>query len=103
MKTKTLILSAFIAASVIGGVNAVNATSTPQTTQTAGVEEQSTAVLVEMYDQNHGKIRDIYTGEEMEFAHNGAQVDFIPGKEYTYVRIITPQGRVIVKQINKPS
>lgn len=66
------------------------------------VVEQRTGTITAFYDADTGSIKDSVEQKDYDFNQHGAQVDFIQGKEYTYLRIITPQGRVIVKEIQKP-
>lgn len=84
----------------------VNAQITTEVTLNQGVEQASTQVkvgTVAEVSERGGKISDNTTGEVIEFFGNGAQVIFKEGDMVSYIAIVTPNGKVIVKDIKKPN
>lgn len=66
-------------------------------------QEQKTGIIDVFYDADTGAIKEDGDGLLREFYHPGAQVDFKVGERVTYIIVITPSGKVIVKDIKKPS
>ncbi len=62
-------------------------------------QEQKTGIIDAFYDADTGAIKEDGDGVIREFYHPGAQVDFKIGEEVSYVIVLTPNGKVIVKEI----
>lgn len=100
MKKLTLSV-AFLALSMFA-----NAQTTSEVTLNQGVEQTLTEVklgtVIEVSERG-GKISDNTTGDVIDFFGNGAQVIFKEGDVVSYIAIVTPNGKVIVKDIKKPN
>ena len=62
-------------------------------------QEQKTGIIDVFYDGDTGSVKEDGTNLQREFYHPGAQVEFKVGDSVTYLIIVTPNGRVIVKDI----
>ena len=63
-------------------------------------QEKSTGTIVEV-NSNGGKLIDDKTGETRDFFHPGAQIDFKKGEVIMFLKISLPNGKVIVKEVQK--
>ena len=69
----------------------------------AATQEQKTGVIDTFYDEDTGAIKENGDGILREFYHKGAKAQFVIGETVTYLIVITPNGKVIVKDIKKPN
>lgn len=100
MKKLTLSV-AFLALSMFA-----NAQTTSEVILTQDSEQSASNIKVGTVievSETGGKISDNTTGDVIEFFGNGAQVIFKEGDIVSYIAIITPAGKVIVKDIKKPN
>ncbi len=64
--------------------------------------EERTGTITAFYDGDTGSIKDSVENIDYDFAHPGAEVDFIIGRSYYYLRIATPKGKIIIKELGRP-
>lgn len=65
----------------------------------SATQEQKTGIIDAFYDADTGAIKEDGDGILREFYHPGAQTEFKIGESVSYIIVITPNGRVIVKEI----
>lgn len=63
--------------------------------------EERTGTITAFYDGDTGSINDTLENIDYDFNQQGAQVAFEAGTVHYYLRITTPKGKVIVKEIGR--
>jgi hypothetical protein len=66
-------------------------------------QEEKTGVVETLYDADTGIIRESGSNAPRDFYQPGADIQFVVGDSVTFVNIILPNGRIITKDIKKPS
>lgn len=67
------------------------------------IQEQKTGNIDLFYDADSGVIKETNTGTPLDFFHPGAQVTFFQGDLVNFLKITTPSGKIIVREIIKSS
>ncbi len=63
--------------------------------------EQKTGIVETIYDQDSGQIREDGTGTKYDYFEPGANVEIVRGDAVTFIKITTPSGQVIIKNIKR--
>jgi hypothetical protein len=66
-------------------------------------QEQATGTISNFFDTDTGIISETGSGSELDFFQPGAQVQFLRGELVSFLKVSLPNGRVIVRDIKKPT
>ena len=64
------------------------------------LKENKSGEISEFYDDDTGVIAED-GGSDVDFHHPGAKIEFIVGDLVNFMKITTPRGKVIVRDIKK--
>ena len=67
------------------------------------IQEQKSGSIDVFYDADSGVIKESNTNAPLDFFHPGAQVTFFQGDLVNFVKVTTPSGKIIVREITKSS
>jgi hypothetical protein len=97
---KKIALSLFVVAALCTTAAAQNQNSSNGQSQSSSTVEEKTGVIIELdADGDGGKIADGQTGALETFRKQGASVQFVLGDNVRYVKVTTPTGKVIIRDI----
>ncbi len=63
--------------------------------------KKKNGIIADLYDSDTGRIQESDTGAFYDFHHPGAIVEFVVGDSVTFLKVVTPSGHVIVRQIKR--
>lgn len=61
--------------------------------------ENKTGTIASYYDADSGVVTETGSGSNLDFYQEGAQVEHPPGSNVVFIKVTTPTGKVIVKEI----
>lgn len=64
-------------------------------------KEEKTGVITNYYDNDSGKIKEDGSGEDLEFFHPGAKLEFGDNPGVGYLKVTTPSGQIIINGLKK--
>ncbi len=64
--------------------------------------EGKTGRIENFYDNASGVIREEGTNDLLDFYHPGASVEFVRGDSVIFLKVTTPSGNTIVRNIRRP-
>jgi len=65
-------------------------------------QEQKTGTIDSFYDEDSGVIKESTTNVKYDFFQPGARVEFVQNDSISFLKITTPSGKIIIRDIGKP-
>lgn len=66
------------------------------------IVENKTGITENVYDTDSGQVREDGTNQVYDYFEPGANVEIVKGDSVTFVKVTTPSGRIIVRDIKRP-
>jgi hypothetical protein len=66
-------------------------------------QEQKTGMIDSFYDDDSGQIKEAGSNSLYDFFNPGARLEFLAKENITFLKITTPSGKVIIRDIGKPN
>jgi hypothetical protein len=66
-------------------------------------QTQGSGIIDSFYDDDSGVIKENLTNTSYEFFQPGAKIEFTAKENVIFLKITTPSGKVIIRDIVKPN